>query len=586
MRLINEWKLASLVVACICLTCRHLCSGASAATTDADVCVYGGTSGGVTAAVAAARVGKRVVLIEPGRHLGGMSGSGLGHTDIGVTETIGGLSREFYTRIFRFYQKPEAWTFQKREAFLAWMPSMWGIDGKRMEDVQFQFLFEPHAAEQVFNDMVREAGVEVIFGERLDLKQGVQRDGRRITKITMESGREFAAKVFIDASYEGDLMARAGVKYIVGRESNALYGETLNGTFPFTPLPFPKISPFVVAGDPSSGLLPRVEAKPPLPKGSGDHRVQAYNFRLCLTRVPENRVPIEKPEGYDPLEYELLARRIATMADLKVGSRPGWAVSLGGSDGNVGVSFNILPNGKTDCNAGGEFGTDMYGANYAWPEADYAERQRIWERHKAYHLGMLWFLGNDPRVPKDVRDEMQRWGLPRDEFKDNGHFPHQLYVREARRMISDYVVTENDAMGRRTVNDPVAQASYALDSHGVTLYVDENHLLHRERGFFVKGIKPFPISYKALRPRSDECENLLVTWCVSASHAAYGSVRMEPVFMMLGHAAGAAAAIAVDKQCTVQDVEYTLLRDRLQKDGVPLGATAKKRPTPSAPVPE
>jgi hypothetical protein len=564
----------------LCLLAASLGAAAFAAVAEADVCVYGGTSGGVTAAVAAARAGKKVILIEPGRRLGGMTSGGLGHTDIGAVDTIGGLSREFYQRIFRYYQKPDAWTSQKREAFLNWMPKMWGIDGPTMEKVQFQFLFEPRAAEQVFNDMVREAGVEVILSERLDLKNGVHRDGVRITNIIMESGREFAAKVFIDASYEGDLMACAGVKYIVGREPNSVYDETLNGSFPFTPMPFPKISPFRIDGDPSSGLLPRVDPKPPLPKGSGDHRVQAYNFRLCLTNVPENRVPIEKPADYDPLEYELLARRIALMKDLKPGPRPGRFVTLAGSDGAVGVSFNPVPNRKTDCNADGEFGTDMYGANYNYPEGDYAERQKIWERHKSYHLGMLWFLGNDPRVPEKVRAEMQKWGLPRDEFKDTGHFPHQIYVREARRMISDYVVTEHDAMGRRAVEDPVAQASYALDSHGVTLYIDETNLLHRERGFYVKGIKPFPISYKALRPKASECENLLVPWSVSASHAAYGSVRMEPVFMMLGHAAGAAASIAIDDRCGVQAVKYATLRERLSKEGLNPGPAARQQGKP------
>ncbi|HYF37245.1 MAG TPA: FAD-dependent oxidoreductase [Prosthecobacter sp.] len=529
---------------------------------EADVCVYGGTSGGVVAAVEAARLGNRVILIEPGRHLGGMSSSGLGWTDNGSTETIGGLSREFYRRVYQYYTKPEAWRYQTRESYLSWLPKIWGVDGPRMEEIKAQFIFEPHAAEAVFNEMTKEAGVKVVYEERLELKDGVHLDGKRIRKIVMESGKQYAANVFIDASYEGDVMARAGVKYIIGREPNSQYGETLNGAFPFTPAPFPKISPYVVAGDPSSGLLPRVEPRPPGPKGTGDHRVQAYNFRVCLTDIPENKVPIEKPAAYNPVDYELLMRHIGTMKNVRPGPRKHAAIGLRGNGGDLGINFELVPNRKTDSNNGSEFGSDMYGASYGWSESDYVGRQKIWEQHRDYLLGMLWFLGNDARLPVEVRTEMQRWGLPKDEFKDNGHFPHQLYVREARRMISDYVITENDARGTRTIEDPVALASYPLDSHGVTLYVDEKGVLHRERGFY-QGIKPFPISYKALRPRAEECVNLLVPCCLSASHAAYGSVRMEPVFMMLGHASGIAADLAVKQGVSLQDVPYPALKERL-----------------------
>ncbi|HEV7402808.1 MAG TPA: FAD-dependent oxidoreductase [Chthoniobacteraceae bacterium] len=545
-----------------------------------DVAVYGGTSGGVIAAVEAARLGRKVVLIEPGRHLGGMSSGGLGWTDNGSTETISGLSREFYQRVYRFYTQPDAWKFQKREDYLTWLPKIWGVDGPRMEEIQAQFIFEAHAAEAVFNDMAREAGVQVVSGERLDLKNGVHKEGARLTGIVMESGREFAAQVFVDSSYEGDLMARAGVKYIVGREPNSLYGETLNGVFPFTPAPFPKISPYVVPGDPTSGLLPRVEPKPPGTKGEGDQRVQAYNFRVSLTDIPENRVPIEKPAHYNPLDYELLARHIANMKNVKPGPRKHAAIGLRGQGGDLGINFELVPNRKTDSNCGSEFGTDLFGASYAWPEADYALREKIFQEHKDYTLGLLWFLGHDERLPEEVRAEMQRWGLPKDEFADSGHFPHQLYVREARRMISDYVVTENDARATHVAEDSVALASYPLDSHGVTLYVDEQGVLNRERGFFTGGNKPFPISYQALRPRAGECENLLVLSCLSASHAAYGSVRMEPVFMMLGHAAGAAASLAVEHHTTVQSVPYPLLRERLLAEKQILEL---KRP-PSAPA--
>jgi hypothetical protein len=547
----------------------------------ADVVVYGGTSAGVTAAVEAARMRRRVVLIEPGRHLGGMSSSGLGMTDNGSTATIGGLSREFYQRVYRYYTDPKAWKQLTREEFLVWMPPTWGIDGPRMEAIKAQYLFEPHAAEQVFNDMAREAGVEVVYGERLDLKNGVMRDGTKIVSIRMESGREFAGRTFIDATYEGDLMAKAGVKYIVGREPNSLYDETLNGVFPFTPAPFPKISPYVAPGDPKSGLLPRVEPRPPGVKGQGDRRVQAYNFRICLTDIPENRVPFVKPANYNPLDYELLARLIATMKDVQPGPRRAAAMGLRGKGLDLGINFELVPNRKTDSNCGSEFGSDMFGRSYDWPEADYAGRQRIWEEHKSYTQGLLWFLANDPRIPQPVRDEMQRWGLAKDEFTDNDNWPHQLYVREARRMISDYVVTEHEAKGEHPAADSVAIASYPLDSHGVTLYVDETGLLHRERGFYV-GTKPFAVSYRAIRPRAEECTNLLVPGCLSASHAAYGSIRMEPVFMMLGHASGAAAALASERNVAVQDVPYEALRSRLLSAGQILEyATPKASPPQS-----
>jgi hypothetical protein len=534
-----------------------------AASASLDVVVYGGTSGGVTAAVEVARHGKKVVLIEPTQRLGGMSSGGLGMTDNGSTSTIGGLSLEFYQRIYAFYLKPENWRFQKRADYLSWLPKIWGIDGPRMEEIKAQFLFEPRAAKAVFDDLVKEADVQVFFGERLNLKTGVVKDGQKIVKIVMESGRAFTAKIFIDASYEGDLMAKAGVSYIVGREPNSQYDETLNGTFPFTPTPFPKVSPYVIAGDPASGLLPRVASRPPGPKGSGDHRVQGYNFRVCLTDIPENRVPIEKPASYNPLDYELLARHIATMTHVKPAPAKHAAVGLRGKGANLGISFHLVPNRKTDSNNGSEFGSDVYGLSYEWPDGDYTKREQLFQRHKDYTFGLLWFLGHDERLPIEVRTEMQRWGLAKDEFADTGHWPHQIYVREARRMISDYVITEHDAKSARHAKDGIALASYPLDSHGVTLYVDDTGLLHRERGFYVGGFKGFPISYRSLRPKPGECENLLVVSCLSASHAAYGSVRMEPVFMMVGHAAGAAATLAINANSTVQNVPYEPLRDLL-----------------------
>lgn len=404
--------------------------------------------------------------------------------------------------------------------------------------------------------------MQVAFGERLDLKSGVRKNGSKIVSIAMESGRIFGGAMFIDATYEGDLMAKAGVRYIMGREANSQYNETLNGIFPSAPESFPKISPYVVAGDPKSGLLPGIEPRPPGVKGDADHRMQAYNFRLCLTNVPENRVPFSKPADYDPLQYELLARHITSLKNVNPGPRKHAAVGLRGGGGDLGINFELIPNLKTDSNNGSHFGSDWTGQSYRWAEADYAGREKIWQEHKSYTQGMLWFLENDPRVPESVRAEMKRWGLAKDEFADTAHWPRALYVREARRMISDYVITEHEAKGATVAPDSVCVASYPWDSHGVSLYVDDAGMLWRERGFYQPS-QPFPVSYRALRPRAEECTNLLVPCSVSASHAAYGSVRMEPVFMMLGHSAGAAACLAIENKTTVQEVNYEKLRATL-----------------------
>lgn len=524
--------------------------------------VYGGSASGVTAAVAAARLGKRVVLVEPGRHLGGLTAGGLGMTDVGSAATIGGLSREFYRRVHAHYTRAEAWKAERRQDYVDWMPLHFGYDGKRSDQAGIFFLFEPHVAEQVFRDWLREANVQAVFGERLDLRQGVRKEGPRIVAIRMESGREFSARIFIDATYEGDLMAKTGVSYVVGREGNAKYGETLNGILPSGPAVFARVSPYVIPGDPSSGLLPRVEPKPPGRPGDPDLRQQAYNFRVCLTDVPDNRVPIEKPADYNPLEYEALARWIASGKEASPGPARAALVALGGPNRNLGLTFHRLPNRKTDSNNGSEFGSDYFGMSWDWAEGDYALREKRWQQHKGYTQGMLWFLGHDERCPEAVRREMQRWGLAKDEFVDTGNWPFQLYVREARRLVSDYVMTEHDARGQRQAEDSVALASYHSDSHGVTLYVDAEGRLCREKGFFVAtGI--FPISYRAIRPRATECTNLLVPMCLSSSHAAYGPTRMEPVFMMLGHSAGTAASLAIDRRVSVQDLPYPELRSRL-----------------------
>lgn len=541
-----------------------------------DILVYGGSASGVVAAVQAARMGKSVILVEPGRHIGGLTASGLGMTDVGVFGTIGGVAKEFYHRIYDYYTRKDAWKADTRDEFFAWLPGSWGVDGKRAQELGILLQFEPHAAESVFKDMLREAGVRLVHGERLDLGKGVRKKDARITSLVMESGREFSARMFIDATYEGDVMAKAGVRYVTGRESNAHYGETLNGILPSGPAVFEKVSPYIVAGDPSSGLLPHVEPKPPGKPGDADFRQQAYNFRVCLTDVPENRVPIEKPAGYNPLEYEALIRWIGTLKNVRPGTARSALVALGGENRNLGISFHRMPNRKTDSNIGSEFGSDYLGMSWDWADGDYALREKRWQQHKTYILGLIWTLANDERLPESVRAEAKRWGLPKDEFVDNGNWPFQLYVREARRMVSDYVVTEHDARGAKSAEDPVALGSYHSDSHGVTYYVDEQGRLCREKGFYVRtGV--FGISYRSIRPKAAECTNLLVPMCLSASHAAYGPTRMEPVFMMLGHAAGAAASLALDRGVTVQDLPYATLRAKLEADRQVLTWPEKKK---------
>ncbi|HEV3004292.1 MAG TPA: FAD-dependent oxidoreductase [Pirellulales bacterium] len=488
----------------------------SAVPDNLDVVVYGGTSGGVAAAVQAARLGKKVVLIEPSRHLGGLTSGGLGATDIGNKGAIGGISREFYGRVGKHYAKDEAWTF------------------------------EPHVAEQVMNDLVREAGVSVVLGERLDLGAGVRKRAGRITSIVMESGREFAARVYIDASYEGDLMAKAGVSYHVGREANAVYDETFNGVqLGSTKHQFKvPVDPYLTPGRPASGLLPGIHAGSPGEHGQGDRRVQAYNFRMCLTDDPANRLPFPKPAGYDPLRYELLLRYVQAGVFDALGS-------------------NLpMPNRKTDTNNNGAFSTDNIGTNYDYPDGDYATRERIFQEHVTYQQGLMWFLANDPRLPERVRSEVNRWGLCRDEFTDNGGWPHQLYIREARRMISDYVMTQHDCQGRRVADDSVGLAAYGMDSHNTQRWVKDGQAIN-EGDVQVHGFRPYPIAYRSIVPKQEECDNLLVPVCLAASHIAYGSIRMEPVFMVLGQSAAVAAGLAIEGGVAVQDVDRKVLRERL-----------------------
>ena len=522
-----------------------------------DVVIYGGTSAAVTAAVQVKRMGKRVIIVCPEKHLGGLSAGGLGWTDTGDKSVIGGLAREFYHRVWLHYDRPEAWRWQQKSEYGNRGQGTTAIDGSQ----RTMWIFEPSVAEKIFEDFVREAQIPVVRNEWLDRAKGVKKEGARIVAITMLSGRKYSGRMFIDATYEGDLMAAAGVSYHVGREANRVYGEEHNGVqtgvlhhrHHFGVLK-EGISPYVVPGDPTSGVLPRISTASPGVFGEGDNKVQAYCYRMCLTAEPENRIPFVKPEGYDPSQYELLVRIYAA----------GWKETF--------YKFDPIPNHKTDTNNHGPFSTDNIGMNYDYPEASYERRREILREHETYQKGWLYFVTTDPRVPADVREKMARYGLPKDEFKDNGGWPHQIYVREARRMIGAYVMTENELRKKKPTPDSVGMGSYTIDSHNVQRYITPEGYVQNEGDIGVSTGGPYQIAYGSLVPKRDQAENLLVPVCLSSSHIAYGSIRMEPVFMILGQSAATAAAMAIDSKQAVQDVSYEKLRARLLTEGQILDA--------------
>ncbi len=518
-----------------------------AASIRADLCVYGGTSAGVIAAVQATRMGQTAVVVEPGRHLGGLSAGGLGYTDIGNKAAIGGLSREFYRRLGRHYGKAEAWTF------------------------------EPGVAEREFKALLKEANVPVHFGQQL---AAVRKEGARIVEIATQDGTRFGATMFIDATYEGDLMAGAGVSFHVGREANAIYGETLDGIRAVTPHHqfIVAVDPYVKPGDPASGLLPFVQASPFGAPGEGDASVQAYNFRLCLTRNPANRKPIEPPPGYDPARYELLGR----YCDALVAA--GHKLSLGQF-----LKFDMVTPEKTDINNHGGFSTDYIGMNHGYAQADPATRERIRSDHLDYIKSFLTYLATSPRVPENVRSELRPWGLCKDEFPDTGGWPHQMYVREARRLVSDYVMTEKNCRRIENVTDSVGLAAYNMDSHNCRRLV-RNGRVENEGDVQVPPMSPYSVAYRSIVPKPAQCENLLVPVCLAASHIAYGSIRMEPVFMILGQSAATAAVLASEAKLPVQKLLYEKLRARLLADGQILEWTqgpvrSEGNPKPAEPAP-
>jgi len=516
---------------------------------EADVIIYGGTSAAVTTAVQVVRMGKSVILVSPDIHLGGLSAGGLGFTDTGNKEVIGGISREFYHRVYQHYQTDEAWKWQQQSEYGNKGQGTPAIDGEN----RTMWIFEPHVAEQVFDDFIEENKIKLFRDEWLDRSGGIEMDKNTIKSLTTLSGKVFKGKIFVDATYEGDLMALANIDFHVGREANSVYGEEWNGiqvgVLHHGHHMNADIDPYVIPGDPASGVLPKISTKDPGQKGEADHRVQAYCFRMCLSNHPENRIPFPKPDNYDPQDYELLARIFEA----------GWR--------EVFNKFDPIPNRKTDTNNHGPFSTDNIGMNYDYPEASYERRKEIIKEHEAYQKGLMYFLANDEKVPADIREKMSQWGLAADEFVDNGNWPHQIYVREARRMIGEFVMTENEIQGKSPVNKSIGMGSYTMDSHNAQRYIKPDGYVQNEGDIGVHPKNPYKIDLGTILPRQDQCNNLLVTTAVSSSHIAFGSIRMEPVFMILGQSAGTVAALALEKDISIHDVGYAELKHILLKDG-------------------
>jgi FAD dependent oxidoreductase len=521
-----------------------------------DIVVYGGTSGGIIAAVQAKKSGRSVVLVSPTKYLGGLTTSGLGWTDLGRDSILGGLSRDFYTRLFHHYEKAEAWKWEKRETYANKGQGQPALNPK----TNIASVFEPSAATAVFQAMLDEYDIPVVTA-RLDLKDGVVMNGKRIRQIRAEDGRVFAGKIFIDATYEGDLLPGAGVSFATGRESNATYNETINGIqaerTKKNQLP-DGIDPYIKPGNPASGLLPGVNPDAGGADGQGDHRFQAYCYRMVLTDVPENRVAIAKPEGYDEATYEILFRAI------EAGQTGGF------------TKLDLAANRKTDSNNTGGISNNPvgwnYGKNWNWTTLNHDERIALAKKHEHWQRGLLWTLQNHPRVPEKIRSFYSIWGLPKDEFTDNGHWPHQLYVREARRMVSDFVMTQHHCMRKEPVPESIGLAAYTMDSHNVQRIV-KNGMVKNEGDIqsYIPG--PYPVSYRAIVPKRGECENLLVPWSLSASHMAFGSIRMEPVFMILSQSAAIAADLCLKENLAVQDLPYESLRPVLVQAGQALDVT-------------
>lgn len=529
-----------------------------------DVIIYGGTSAGISAAVQCSRMGKTVLLLEPSSRIGGLTTGGLGATDIGNKQVIGGIAREFYRNIKKYYENPQNWKWQKPEEYKYFV-------NNREEDAMWTF--EPSAALQVYKNMIASEKIELVYNQEIKRPGGVHKQEGKIILVEMRTGQKYKGRMYLDATYEGDLMAMAGVTYTTGRESNSEYGETLNGvqankvsltlkgTLSRNSIHhnfIDGVDPYIVRGDPSSGLLPFVTKGGPGRDGKGDRKIQAYCFRMTLTDHPENRIPFKKPDNYNELDYELLFRNYEA-AEGPISKMYAYGDPL------VPWINTPMPNRKTDTNNQKGFSTDFIGQNYAYPEASYGERENILKKHLAYQQGLMWTLAYHPRIPKEVREAVSKWGTCKDEYEGKDGWQGQLYIREARRMVSDYVMTQKNCEGIEVVPDPVGHAAYGMDSHQVQRYVDANGFVQNEGNVEAHGFSPYPVSFRSIVPGKGECDNLLVPVCVSATHIAFGSIRMEPVFMVLGQSAATAACLSIDKGCAVQDLPYNELRLKLQE---------------------
>lgn len=520
-------KILKLILSIVCLV-SSVSGQARRGERSYDLVVYGGTAGGVMTAVAGAREGLKVAIIEPGRHLGGMVTGGLSRTDFGKREVLGGLAVEFYQRAGKKYGRE-----------IEWMP-------------------EPRVAEQVLNEMIREARTIAVFlGERLREKNGVVREGTRILTLTTEKGTRFAGQIFADASYEGDLLAQAGVEFTWGREGVAQYGESLAGVRPKDrnhQFDFP-VSAYEGDGT-TRRLLPEIQTEPRGEIGAADRKVQAYNFRMILTDNPANRLPFAKPATYDPQRFELAARWLQGFVRHH---------GRGPRMNEILLPAQIAGDRKWDFNNRGAFSTDYIGKSWEYPNASYARRAAIWKDHQRYTAELFYFLTTDPRVPRETQAEIARFGLAKDEFVDNPHgkyWPYQLYVREARRMVGDYVVTQKDIQTELTKPDVIGMGSYNSDSHNVQRYLEADGTAQNEGNMEV-GVKPYQIPYRILLPKRAQATNLLVPVCFSASHVTYSTLRMEPQYMIIGQAAGVAAKMAIAGRKPVQEIDPVALTERL-----------------------
>ncbi len=533
----------------LCALCSYNTTAQAATAASADVIIYGGTSAAVIAAVQVRRMGKSVIIVSPDKHLGGLTSGGLGWTDSGNKAAVGGLSREFYQRVWKHYQAADAWKFEDQKKFgnrNQGRPDTTGGPGT-------MWVFEPKVAEKIFEDYIREYDITVVRDEWLDRSaDGVKMLAGRIASFRTLNGNTYQGRMFVDATYEGDLLAAAGVSYHVGREANSVYDEKWNGiqvgVLHHSHWFKKPTDPYVKPGDPASGVLPGISTDPPGNKGDGDKRIQAYCFRMCLTNVAENRIPFPRPTGYDAEQYALLLRVLDG----------GWREMF--------RKFDAMPNHKTDTNNHGPFSTDNIGKNYEYPEGSYELRKEIIRQHEVYQKGYMYFLANDPRVPADIRARVSEWGLPKDEFVDNDGWSHQIYVREARRMVGDYVMTEHDCLDTKETPKSVGMGSYTLDSHNVQRYITPEGTVQNEGDIGVKAPRPYEISFGSILPKRNECRNLLVPVCVSSSHIAFGSIRMEPVFMILGQSAATAACMAIDQNVAPHDLNYDNLKERLITD--------------------